>query len=335
MNPEKIETAFSLMEEAIIALQHSLGTSFFDAYIENTENLVDNAKVRVLDQQPDEVTVKKVEALYQELLALELEKEDWRKLTQLVLLKGSKTESLQPNHQLTPDSIGFLFVFLIEQLTLKKEQPLDILDIAVGMGNLLLTTVINLQAANYTVKGIGVDNDETLLAIAASDSLLMDEEIQLFHQDSLQDLLVDPVDYVIGDLPVGYYPNDQQAEKFAAHSEKEHSYAHHLLMEQGMKYVKPDGFGLFLVPSNFLETEQGPLLQKWLKDDVLLQGIIQLPDELFKSEHSRKSILLLQKKGETAQQAEKVLLVHLPSLKDPAQVTEFFKKFEDWKSSNL
>lgn len=335
MNPEKIETAFSLMEEAIIALQHSLGTSFFDAYIENTENLVDNAKVRVLDQQPDEVTVKKVEALYQELLALELEKEDWRKLTQLVLLKGSKTESLQPNHQLTPDSIGFLFVFLIEQLTLKKEQPLDILDIAVGMGNLLLTTVINLQAANYTVKGIGVDNDETLLAIAASDSLLMDEEIQLFHQDSLQDLLVDPVDYVIGDLPVGYYPNDQQAEKFAIHSEKEHSYAHHLLMEQGMKYVKPDGFGLFLVPSNFLETEQGPLLQKWLKDDVLLQGIIQLPDELFKSEHSRKSILLLQKKGETAQQAEKVLLVHLPSLKDPAQVTEFFKKFEDWKSSNL
>lgn len=335
MNPEKIETAFSLMEEAIIALQHSLGTSFFDAYIENTENLVDNAKVRVLDQQPDEATVKKVEALYQELLALELEKEDWRKLTQLVLLKGSKTESLQPNHQLTPDSIGFLFVFLIEQLTLKKEQPLDILDIAVGMGNLLLTTVINLQAANYTVKGIGVDNDETLLAIAASDSLLMDEEIQLFHQDSLQDLLVDPVDYVIGDLPVGYYPNDQQAEKFVTHSEKEHSYAHHLLMEQGMKYVKPDGFGLFLVPSNFLETEQGPLLQKWLKDDVLLQGIIQLPDELFKSEHSRKSILLLQKKGETAQQAEKVLLVHLPSLKDPAQVTEFFKKFEDWKSSNL
>jgi site-specific DNA-methyltransferase (adenine-specific) len=186
-------------------------------------------------------------------------------LTQLVLLKGSKTESLQPNHQLTPDSIGFLFVFLIEQLTLKKEQPLDILDIAVGMGNLLLTTVINLQAANYTVKGIGVDNDETLLAIAASDSLLMDEEIQLFHQDSLQDLLVDPVDYVIGDLPVGYYPNDQQAEKFATHSEKEHSYAHHLLMEQGMKYVKPDGFGLFLVPSNFLETEQGPLLQKMVE----------------------------------------------------------------------
>ncbi len=71
-----------------------------------------------------------------------------------------------------------------------------------------------------------------------------------------------------------------------------------------MNYVKPEGFGLFLVPSNFLETEQGPFA-KMVKDEVLLQGIIQLPDELFKSEHSRKSILLLQKKGETAEQAEK------------------------------
>lgn len=335
MNPEKIEMAFSVMEKAIITLQQSLGTSFFDAYIENAENLVENAKVRVIDQQPDAATAAKVEALYQELLALDLTKEDWRKLTQLILLKGSKKEALQPNHQLTPDSIGFLFVFLIEQLTLRKEQSLEILDISVGMGNLLLTALINLQAANYSVKGIGVDNDETLLAIAASDSLLMGENVQLFHQDSLQDLLVDPVDYVIGDLPVGYYPNDQQAEKFATHSEKEHSYAHHLLMEQAMNYVKPNGFGLFLVPSNFLEAEQGPLLQKWLKDAVYLQGIIQLPDELFQSEHSRKSILLLQQKGDTAEQAEKVLLVHLPSLKDPAQVTDFFKKFEDWKSSNL
>ncbi|MFC4772227.1 class I SAM-dependent methyltransferase [Enterococcus hermanniensis] len=335
MNPEKLETAFSLMEEAIVTLQQSLGTSFFDAYIENTENLVDNAKVRVIDQQPNVATVEKVEALYQELLSLELEKEEWRKLTQLILLKGSMSENLQPNHQLTPDSIGFLFVFLIEQLTLKKEQPLSILDVTAGMGNLLLTTIINLQAANYSVKGIGVDNDETLLAIAAADSLLVGEEVKLFHQDSLQDLLVDPVDYVVSDLPVGYYPNDQQAEKFMTHSEKEHSYAHHLLIEQAMNYVKPDGFGLFLVPSNFLETEQGPLLQKWLKDEVFLQGIIQLPDELFKSEHSRKSILLLQKKGETAEQAEKVLLVHLPSLKNPTNVTEFFKKFEDWKSSNL
>ncbi len=335
MNPEKIETAFSLMNQAIELLQQKLDTSFFDAYIENAENLVDGAKVRVIDQTPDQETVAKVEELYQELLALNLEKEEWRKITQLLLLKGSKQETLQPNHQLTPDSLGFLFVFLIEQLVLDKKEPVRILDIAAGMGNLLLTIVNNLKLAGYTIDASGVDIDDTLLAIAASDSALMEENVQLFHQDSLQDLLVDPVDFAIGDLPIGYYPNDEKARQFLTGSEKEHTYAHHLLMEQAMTYVKENGFGLFLLPSNFMETEQGPLLQQWLGKEVFLQGIIQLPDELFKSEHSRKSILIVQKTGDKAQQAEKVLLVKLPTLKDPSKVTEFFGKFEGWKSSNL
>ncbi|WP_159723382.1 class I SAM-dependent methyltransferase [Enterococcus sp. CSURQ0835] len=333
MNPEKIETAFSLMEEAITTIERSLDTSFFDAYIENAENLVDDAKVRVIDQTPDKKTVAKIEALYQDILQLDLQKEEWRKLTQLLLLHGSKKEGLQPNHQLTPDSIGFLFVFLIEQLSQTKE--LRIFDPAVGMGNLLLTVVIGLQQAGYHAQGIGVDIDDTLLAIAAANGALMAETLQLFHQDSLHDLLVDPVEIAMGDLPVGYYPNDEQAEKFITHAEKEHSYAHHLLLEQSMHYVKPAGYGLFLVPSNFLETEQGPLLEKWLGKKVYLQGIIQLPDELFQSEHSRKSILLLQNTGADAKQVDKVLLVKLPTLKEPAKVSSFFKEFEDWKSSNL
>ncbi|GCF95042.1 site-specific DNA-methyltransferase (adenine-specific) [Enterococcus florum] len=335
MDSEKIEKAFSMMEEAIQHLQQALDTPFFDAYIETAENFVDGQRVRVIDGQPTKEVAKKLESLYQEIAALALEKEEWRKLTQLLLLKGSKNESIQPNHQLTPDSLGFLFVFLIEQLRAEKQKPIRVLDIAVGMGNLLMTVVLNLQAANYQVQGSGVDIDDTLLAIAASNGALMDQPLELFHQDSLQDLLVDPVDIAMGDLPVGYYPNDEKAKRFKTHSETNHSYAHHLLMEQAMKYVKKSGFGIFLVPSNFLETDQGPLLRRWLGQDVYLQGVIQLPDELFKSEHSRKSILILQNTGETAQQAEKVLLVKLATLKEPTKVTEFFKKFEDWKSSNL
>lgn len=335
MDTEKIEQAFGLMESTISQLQQGLDTSFFDAYIENAENLVDNAKVRVVDDQPNAEIVTKVEKVYQEILALDLSNEEWRKLSQLLLLKGARGEQLQPNHQLTPDSIGFLFVFLIEQLTKNKAENLRVLDVAVGMGNLLLTILINLQLAQYKVQGIGVDIDETLLAIAASDSLLSETQLELFHQDSLQDLLVDPVDFVVADLPVGFYPHDEKAATFITHATKEHSYAHHLLLEQGMNYVKDNGYGLFLVPSNFLETEQGPLLQKWLKEKVYLQGIIQLPDELFKSVHSRKSIIILQKPGELAEQAKKVLLVKLATLKDPAKVSQFFSEFEEWKSSNL
>ena len=100
-----------------------------------------------------------------------------------------------------------------------------------------------------------VDIDETLFGSIFCEQCLVTSNIQLFHQDGLQDLLLDPVDLALSDLPIGY-PNDERAKGFAAAAEEGHSYAHHLLMEQAMKYVKPAGFGLFLIPTNILETEQ-------------------------------------------------------------------------------
>ncbi|WP_207694215.1 site-specific DNA-methyltransferase (adenine-specific) [Enterococcus sp. DIV0212c] len=334
MFPEKIEKAFDLMEQSIQLIQRSLDTSFLDAYTENGENIIDNYQVRVLDGVPDEQTVKKLETIYQQLQAIELEPEEIRRLSQLILLKGNKAESLQANHQLTPDSIGFLFVYLIEQLY-GPEQPLKILDIANGMGNLLLTIILNLNIAKYSVQGFGVDIDDTLLSVSATNTEWTKAAIQLFHQDGLQDLLVDPVDVAVSDLPIGYYPNDEKAKDFDSAAEEGHSYAHHLLMEQAMKFVKPDGYGLFLVPTNILETEQSSFFKNWLQNNVYLQGMIQLPDELFKSVQSRKSILFVQNKGEHSAQVKEVLVAKLGSLKDPAKVTQFFQQFEAWKSSNL
>ncbi|MBC9704111.1 MAG: class I SAM-dependent methyltransferase [Enterococcus sp.] len=335
MLPEKMEQGFEQNLKAIQLLQNALGTSFVEAYVENAENLIDNYQVRVVDGVPTEEITKQISAIYEEFSQLSFEPEEWRRLSQLLLLKGAQTEHLQANHQLTPDSIGFLFVFLIEQLFTKKTEPVRVLDIAAGMGNLLLTVLLNLTNAGYQTEGFGVEIDDTLLAVAASTSDLTQANVQYFHQDGLQDLLVDPVDVAISDLPIGYYPNDQKVKEFLTSAKVGHSYAHHLLLEQAMKYVKPDGFGLFLMPSNFLETEQSENVKKWFKEEGYLQGMIQLPDELFRNKQSQKSILILQKKGTKAKQAQEVLLVKLDSLKKPEKVTEFFKEFETWKSSSL
>ena len=335
MLPEKMEQGFEQNLKAIQLLQNALGTSFLEAYVENAENLIDNYQVRVVDGVPTEEITKQISAIYEEFSQLSFEPEEWRRLSQLLLLKGAQTEHLQANHQLTPDSIGFLFVFLIEQLFTKKTEPVRVLDIAAGMGNLLLTVLLNLTNAGYQTEGFGVEIDDTLLAVAASTSDLTQANVQYFHQDVLQDLLVDPVDVAISDLPIGYYPNDQNPKEFLTSAKVGHSYAHHLLLEQAMKYVKPDGFGLFLMPSNFLETEQSENVKKWFKEKGYLQGMIQLPDELFRNKQSQKSILILQRKGPNAKQAQEVLLVKLDSLKKPEKVTEFFKEFETWKSSSL
>ncbi len=297
MLPEKMEQGFEQNLKAIQLLQNALGTSFLEAYVENAENLIDNYQVRVVDGVPTEEITKQISAIYEEFSQLSFEPEEWRRLSQLLLLKGAQTEHLQANHQLTPDSIGFLFVFLIEQLFTKKTEPVRVLDIAAGMGNLLLTVLLNLTNAGYQTEGFGVEIDDTLLAVAASTSDLTQANVQYFHQDGLQDLLVDPVDVAISDLPIGYYPNDQKAKEFLTSAKVGHSYAHHLLLEQAMKYVKPDGFGLFLMPSNFLETEQSENVKKWFKEEGYLQGMIQLPDELFRNKQSQKSILILQRKG--------------------------------------
>lgn len=335
MLPEKMEQGFEQNLEAIQLLQNALGTSFLEAYVENAENLRDNYQVRVVDGVPNEKTAQKISELYQKLSELSFEPEEWRRLSQLLLLKGSQTEHLQANHQLTPDSIGFLFVFLIEQLFPDHKEKIGVLDISAGMGNLLLTVLLNLKIAGYQTEGFGVDIDDTLLAVAASTSELTQASVQYFHQDGLQDLLIEPVDVAISDLPIGFYPNDQKAQDFLTSATEGHSYAHHLLLEQAMKYVKPDGFGLFLMPSNFLETEQSEYIKKWFKEEGYLQGMIQLPDELFRNKQSQKSILILQKKGEQAKQTKEVLLVKLDSLKEPEKVTKFFNEFKNWKSASL
>ncbi len=335
MSQQEIEQGFELLKEAVALTQKALDTSFLDSYIETGENILDNLQVRVIDGVPDDFTVQQLQERYQKFQKLDLNAEEMRKVTQLVLLNGMMSDAVQPNHQLTPDALGFLLVYLIEQLYATQEKKLSLLDLSVGAGNLLLTVMINLQLANFDVASYGVDIDDTLLAVAAVNTQLIQQEVQLLHQDGIQSLLLDPVDVAISDLPVGYYPNDENAREFTVYHSEGHTYAHHLLLEQSMKYVRESGYGLFLVPENILETEQVADLKTWLGRSVYLQGLLKLPTSLFQTKGSRKSILILQNKGEQSAQAKEVLLAELPSLKDTQAIRGFFEKFANWKKQNL
>ncbi|QIL46092.1 class I SAM-dependent methyltransferase [Vagococcus coleopterorum] len=334
MPQNKVEKGFELLDQCVTLMQGSLNSTFIDSYIEVAGNLVNNYQVQVQDGLPNAETATKLTELYTEFKNLDLAKEERRKVTQLVLLKGTMAEPLQPNHQLTPDSLGFLFVYLAEQL-LGDDKRLTLLDLTAGMGNLMMTVMTNLELAGYKVWGTGVDVDDTLLTITALNSQILEQEIQLFHQDSLQNLLLEPSDFAIADLPIGYYPDDENAQNFVTGVAEGHSYAHHLLMEQSMAYVKGGGFGVFLVPSNFLETEQADKIKEWITDKVYLQGILQLPTALFKNKDSRKSIIIIQNHGEESRQAKEVLLADVPSLKDAQQMQQFFKEVSEWKNKNL
>ena len=53
--------------------------------------------------------------------------------------------------------------------------------------------------------------------------------------DAVRPQMLKESDVVISDLPVGYYPDDAVASRHQVASSHEHTYAHHLLMEQGLK----------------------------------------------------------------------------------------------------
>lgn len=257
------------------------------------------------------------------------EKEEIRKAVQLAILKGMK-KSVQVNHQMTPDAIGLLVGYLIKVMHMDKKE-LAILDPALGTGNLLFTIMNILPNEHYA---FGVEIDELLIQLAAQTAELLACDIQLFRQDALKPLLIDPVDVVVSDLPVGYYPDTETAQDYFLHSSEEMPYAHHLFMEQSMKHSKPGGYLYFLVPETIFESKQAPNLHKFIKENGWIQAVIQFPTTIFKTKGQEKSLLILQKKSEALKAPREVLLAKVPNMSNKESMELFFQKIDIWQEEN-
>ena len=90
--------------------------------------------------------------------------------------------------------------------------------------------------------------------------------------------LIDPVDITISDLPVGFYPDDDNASNYELMPVEGHAYAHHLFIEQSMNHTKPGGYAIFIVPANLFDSEQSAKLTSIFKKETIIRAVIQLPD---------------------------------------------------------
>src|SRR5699024_10501452 len=93
---------------------------------------------------------------------------------------------------------------------------------------------------------------------------LQEKKVEFFHQDSLRSFLLDPVDLVVADLPVGYYPDDVQASNFELKSDVGHSYSHHLFIEQSLTYTQDGGYLIFLVPEFIFNSDESDKLHTFI-----------------------------------------------------------------------
>ena len=231
---------------------------------------------------------------------------------------------------MTPDALGLLVSYFVKEMHRDKE-TLSILDPALGTGNLLYT-VMNMLS--IPTNAYGVEIDDLLIQLAAQTGELMEKNIQLYRQDGLRPMFIDPVDIVLSDLPVGYYPDDEVAKDYQLKAAEGMSYAHHLFIEQSMRHVKEGGYLYFFVPATLFESNQANQLHKFIKEHGWIQAVIQLPDSLFKTKGQEKSLIILQKKKDTLNAPKDVLLAKVPSMTNREAMALFFKKIDIWIEEN-
>lgn len=311
MNFEKIEKAYDLILENVQQLQNRLSTNFYDALVEQNGIYLDgNSDIaEILNNN-------------KKLKDLRLNKEEWRRTYQFIFMKASQTEPLQANHQFTPDAIGFVLIFLLEQLI--KTEHVDVLEIGSGMGN-LAETILN--HTYKTVDYLGLEIDELLIDISASIAEVMISKARFAQGDAVRPQVLKASDIIISDLPIGYYSDDSIAARYEVASKTSHTYAHHLLMEQSLKYLKKDGYAFFLAPNNLLNSDQSHLLKKWLLKHAQIFAMITLPENLFMNNQYAKTIFILKKKEETAFQP---FVYPLKNIQDKKELLKFRESFQKW-----
>lgn len=330
-----IERLYKGINDSALLLKEALGLSYMEAYIETAENILDGRTTRVIDGQPDEETSGRLNDIYSNLELEIASPEEIRKANQFVLLKAAQEDYVQANHRVTPDLVGQIIAYL-SLLFIDKDEELHLVDFGVGTGNLLTTVMNELQSEGAHIQATGIDIDDLLLSAAIVNSSMQgQQDIQFIKQDALTNLFIQPADLAISDLPVGYYPDDEQAEKFNLSFDEGHSYAHFLFIEQALNYLKENGLAFFVVPSTIFQDEKAKSLIQYTHEIGFFQAIIQLPRNFFKNEDSQQSIVLIQKKGSRARQAKEVLIARAPDFTQKEKVFSFFNDIAVWKDQNF
>lgn len=321
---QTVETLFSIFDSSAVVLRKELDVTYLEALVETGDNLFEGA---ILQEELSESAIERLNREYSTFNEETYKGEEIRKAFQLAILKGMK-EGVQANHEMTPDAVGMFMSYLFHKF-MQGQNEITVLDPAIGTGN-LMTTVFNSAKEGLTMSGFGVEVDEVLIKLALVNANLQKHAIEFFHQDGLAPLYIDPVDAVVSDLPVGYYPNEIGASEYKLKADEGMSYAHHLFIEQSVKHTKEGGYLFFLVPNFIFESDQAPKLHAFIKETCFIQGLLQLPVSMFKNEKNAKSIFVLQKKGANVTMPKQALLVELPKFSNMKAMEDIMDQLNTW-----
>lgn len=326
MNETTIETLFEWLDETTLMIEQHTEDTYLDSLAQTMEILF----YEEVPELPNDMLTHQLTKAFERRIELdEYDTAVIRKAIQLVILKGMK-DSTQQQHLMTPETVALLVGYLADKLLQNKEH-IQVFDPVCGTANLLTTVMSHLT---QPLKAFASEVDPTLIRLGVANANLQKMRIEFFHQDSLRPLLLDPVDLIVADLPVGYYPDDVRASDFELQAKEGHSYAHHLLIEQSINYTKNGGYLILVVPHYLFNSDQSDQLHAYFKEHAHIIGVLQLPTSAFLSEEQSKSILVLRKKGEQTEDLKQPLLAQLPSFNNTAAMEDILGQMNTWFKNN-
>lgn len=326
---ENFEKLFNQFLDCVQTLQKALNVSFTEALVETFDNL-EQGKIKVENGAPDEKNVAELSKKYQVLDYENISQKDKAQVFTFLTLKAVNDDGLDVNQMPTPPAISTVVAMLMHKLL--KDEKMEVVDPAIGTGNLLYSVISQLKALNHSKDNyqlVGIDNDEEMLNLADVAAHLNNFDIELYCQDALMPWMCPNPEAIVSDLPIGYYPIDENAKNFENQAKKGQSFAHLLLIEQIIKNLKPDGYAFLVVPKSILSGKIGADFMPWLTKKVYLKAIVELPDDMFRNKFNQKSILVFQNHGSEAKPSE-VLLTKLVSLKKEQSLIQFNEKLNEW-----
>lgn len=324
MEKTNVEILFNWLDSTTEIIQQHQN----EPYLDSLANTMEIFFYQNISEETDDILAHKLQRSLTELDTTSYNAEETRKAIQLAILKGMK-DSTQQQHLMTPETVALLVGYLAGKVTNGKKE-LRLFDPVSGTANLITTVMGQLK---QEVTAFASEIDQTLLQLSLLNANLQKKTIEFFNQDSIRPFLLDPVDLIVADLPVGYYPDDIRANDFELKADEGHAYAHHLLIEQSMFYTKEAGYLIFVVPDFLFDSDQSDKLHHYIQKHAHIVGVLRLPESAFKSAKNVKSILVLQKKGQGTDGPKQPLLVNMPSFKNTKGMEDILDQMNTWFSS--
>jgi site-specific DNA-methyltransferase (adenine-specific) len=290
---EDVEACYQFMDSLIEGYRKKYGKPYLDSLIESLE---------------DEA-IQLIDAYSRTTL---------RHAFQLVMMKGMRTDNISIQG-VTPDSIVQIYGYLVKELL---DKPKLILELATGTGQ-LLTGILNVYIAenkDFETTGFGVEENPLLIRLAYINSLLQRHPIELYKQDALKPIHIEPADLTLSDLPTGLYMNEGVISSYQLYSAGEEHLYHHLLIEQSLRYTNIGGYVMLMIPDSLYKEPRSEKLLRLIKEHSHILALLKMPSSFFYKEEVQKSMMILKRRGKDDDLKREVLVTELPNMKNKERI---------------